>query len=192
MPFVEAQDLLCLAQMAACWRGSVSTEDICPEFDVSHRAAQRMAGALDATIPNVKALNDSRGWSYWWPEAPFPNRLQSRQDNAIETLEVAARTAQGREHIHNYWTLEERQDELRDGLLARLPQRNAVRSEVDADAVLAGFGQVVRPDPTDALKPLVAAAATAVLRVPLRLRLRYRAKGSARRVLEELQELVRK
>ena len=45
MSFSKAQDLLRLAQMAASRRGGVSLEDICTEFRVSHRTAQRMTEA---------------------------------------------------------------------------------------------------------------------------------------------------
>jgi predicted DNA-binding transcriptional regulator YafY len=56
MSFSKAQDLLRLAQMAASRRGGVSLEDICVEFGVSHRTAQRMTEALDAAFANVKAI----------------------------------------------------------------------------------------------------------------------------------------
>ena len=50
MSFAKAQDLLRLAEMAVSRRGGVSLEDICGEFDVSHRTAQRMTEALDASF----------------------------------------------------------------------------------------------------------------------------------------------
>ena len=39
MSFAKAQDPPRLAQMAALRRGGVNLEDICAEFDVSHRPA---------------------------------------------------------------------------------------------------------------------------------------------------------
>ena len=61
MSFAKAQDLLRLAQMAASRRGGVSLEDICAEFDVSHRTAQRMTEALDANSKKVKLNDDVKG-----------------------------------------------------------------------------------------------------------------------------------
>ncbi len=65
MSFAKAQDLLRLAQMAAARRGGVSLEDICIEFDVSHRTAQRMTEALEATFVNVSTADDAERRRYW-------------------------------------------------------------------------------------------------------------------------------
>jgi predicted DNA-binding transcriptional regulator YafY len=46
MSFAKAQDLLRLAQIAASRRGGISLEEICTEFGISHRTAQRMTDAL--------------------------------------------------------------------------------------------------------------------------------------------------
>lgn len=180
MPFAKAQDLLRLAQMAASRRRGVSLEDICAEFGVSHRTAQRMTEALDATFPNVTTMDDAERRRYWRLEAPLPDRLQPRQETAIEALEIAARTAHNHGRLRHSRALEE----LRDGLLARLNPRDALRSEVDAEAVLAGLGQVTRAGPTVSLKPAVTEAVIEALRGPLRLRVCYRTQGAAPRVIE--------
>jgi len=180
MPFAKAQDLLRLAQMAASRHRGVSLEDICAEFGVSHRTAQRMTEALDATFPNVTTTDDVERRRYWRLEAPLPDRLQPRQETAIEALEIAARAAHDQGRLRHSRALEE----LRDGLLARLNPRDALRSEVDAEAVLAGLGQVTRPGPTVALKPAVTEAVIEALRGPFRLRVRYRTQGAAPRVIE--------
>lgn len=57
MSFSKAQDLIRLAQMAAARRAGVSLEDICDEFGVSHRTAQRMTDALEETFGNVEAAD---------------------------------------------------------------------------------------------------------------------------------------
>ena len=88
MPFAKAQDLLRLAQMAASRRRGESLEDICAEFGVSHRTAQRMTEALDATFPNVTTMDDAERRRYWRLEAPLPDRLQPRQETAIEALRL--------------------------------------------------------------------------------------------------------
>ena len=59
MSFAKAQDPPRLAQMAAFRRGGVNLEDICAEFDVSHRTAQRMTEALDAIFANVTTTDDA-------------------------------------------------------------------------------------------------------------------------------------
>lgn len=134
MSFAKAQDLLRLAQMAASRRGGVSLEEICAEFDVSHRTAQRMTEALEATFVNVSTADDAARRRYWRMDAPLPDRLQPRQETAIEALEIATRTAREEGRIRHSRALED----LRDGLLARLNPRDALRSEADAEAVLAG------------------------------------------------------
>lgn len=75
MSFAKAQDLLRLAQLAASRRGGVSLEDICAEFDVSHRTAQRMTEALEATFSNVTTFDDLERRRFWRLEAPLPDRL---------------------------------------------------------------------------------------------------------------------
>lgn len=180
MSFAKAQDLLRLAQIAAARRGGVSLADICAEFDVSHRTAQRMTEALDATFPNVATTDDAERRRYWRLEAPLPDRLQPRQETAIEALEIAARAAHDQGRLRHSRALEE----LRDGLLARLNPRDALRSEVDAEAVLSGLGQVTRPGPTVALKPAVTDAVIEALRGPFRLSVCYRSKDAAPRVIE--------
>jgi predicted DNA-binding transcriptional regulator YafY len=93
MSFAKAQDLLRLAQLAASRRGGVSLEDICAEFDVSHRTAQRMNEALEATFSNVTTFDDLERRRFWRLKAPLSERLQPRKETAIEALEIAAGTA---------------------------------------------------------------------------------------------------
>ena len=116
MSFAKAQDLLRLAQMAASRRGGVSLEDICAEFDVSHRTAQRMTEALEATFVNVSTRDDAERRRYWWMDAHLPDLLQPRQETAIEALEIGARTARDEGRIRHSRALED----LRDELMARL------------------------------------------------------------------------
>lgn len=46
MSFSKALDLIRLARLAAMRRGGISLEEICEEFGVAHRTAQRMTDAL--------------------------------------------------------------------------------------------------------------------------------------------------
>ncbi|TNF16545.1 MAG: WYL domain-containing protein [Rhodobacteraceae bacterium] len=180
MSFSKAQDLLRLAQMAASRRGGVCLEDICTEFGVSHRTAQRMTEALDAAFANVTTTDAEDRRRYWRLDAPPPERLQPRQETTIEALEIAARAARDQARLRHARALED----LRDGLLARLTPRDATRSEADAEAVLASLGQVMRPGPTVALRPDVTNAVMEALRGPFRLRVVYGSGDAAPRVIE--------
>jgi predicted DNA-binding transcriptional regulator YafY len=180
MSFTKAQDLLRLAGMAAARRGGVCLDDIRAEFGVSHRTAQRMTEALDAAFANVATRDDDDRRRFWRLDAPVSDRLQPRQETAIEALEIAVRAAQGEGRARHARALET----LRGGLLARLAPRDALRSEADAEAVLAALGQVTRPGPTVALKPAVTDAVIEGLRGPFRLRVRYGAADAAPRVIE--------
>lgn len=180
MSFAKAQDLLRLAQMAASRRRGVSLDDICSEFDVSRRTAQRMTEALDATFSNVTTTDDAERRRHWRLDAPFPSRLQPRQETAIEALEVAARAAHDEGRIRHSRALEH----LREELVARLKPSDARRSEADAEAVLSGLGQVTRPGPTVALNPAVTDAVIEALRGPFRLRIVYGEKDAVPRVIE--------
>lgn len=180
MSFAKARDLLRLAQMAASRRGGVCLDDICAEFAVSHRTAQRMTEALDAAFANVTTTDAEDRRRYWRLEAPPSERLQPRQETTIEALEIAARTARNQTRLRHARALED----LRDGLLARLTPRDATRSEADAEAVLAGLGQVMRPGPTVALHSEVTDAVIEALRGPFRLRVTYGSADAPPRVIE--------
>jgi predicted DNA-binding transcriptional regulator YafY len=93
MSFAKARDLLRLAQIAASRRGGICLEEICTEFGVSHRTAQRMTEALDATFANVTTTDAEDRRRYWRLEAFPSEQLQPRQETTIEALEIAARTA---------------------------------------------------------------------------------------------------
>ncbi len=159
MSFAKAQDLLRLAQMAASRRGGVCLEDIRTEFGVSRRRAQRMTEALDAAFANVTTTDAEDRRRYWRLEAPPSERLQPRQETTMEALEIAARARPGPGETASCAL-----EDLRDGLLARLTPRDATRPEADAEAVLAGLGQVMRPGPTVALRPEVTDAVIEALR----------------------------
>lgn len=50
MSFSKALDLIRLARLAAMRRGGISLEEICEEFGVAHRTAQRMTDALEISF----------------------------------------------------------------------------------------------------------------------------------------------
>jgi predicted DNA-binding transcriptional regulator YafY len=177
MSFSKAQDLIRLAQMAAARRGGISLEEICVEFDVSHRTAQRMTDALEETFGNVEAADGDDRKRRWRLVDPGLSRLPLRHETGVEALEIAARTAQTEGRLRHARAL----DDLREGMLARVPAR--ARVEADAEAVLAAMGQVTRPGPQVSVAPDILDAIIEALRGPFRLRVRYN-NDTTTRILE--------
>lgn len=177
MSFSKAQDLIRLAQMAAARRIGISLEEICDEFGVSHRTAQRMTDALHDTFGNVEAVDGDDRKRRWRLLDPGLSRLQLRHETGVEALEIAARTATAEGRLRHAKALKD----LRDGLLTRIPAR--ARVEADAEAVLAAMGQVTRPGPKVSVAPDILDAIIEALRGPFRLRVRYN-HGVAPRILE--------
>lgn len=149
MSFSKAQDLIRLAQIAAARRGGVSLEDICEEFGVSHRTAQRMTDALEETFGNVEAEDGEDRKRRWRLVNSGLSQLQLRHETGVEALEIAARTAAAEGRLRHAKAL----NDLRDGMLARVSAR--ARVEADAEAVLMAMGQVTRPGPNVSLQPAI-------------------------------------
>ncbi|MBN9433612.1 MAG: WYL domain-containing protein [Bosea sp.] len=177
MSFSKAQDLIRLAQLAAARRIGISLEEIVAEFRVSHRTAQRMTDALEATFGNVSADIGEDRKRRWRLIDPGLDRLQLRQETAVEALEIAAQNADAEGRLRHARALAD----LKDGLLARTAKR--ARIEADAEAVLTAMGQVTRPGPRVSLDPTILDAIIEALRGPFRLRVRYN-RDQAHRILE--------
>lgn len=177
MSFSKAQDLIRLAQLAAARRGGISLEEICAEFGVSHRTAQRMTDALEKTFGNVSVKDGEDRKRRWRLVDPGLDRLQLRHETGVEALEIAARGAEAEGRLRHARALAD----LRDRLLARVPTR--ARVEADAQAVLTAMGQVTRPGPRVSLASKVLDAIIEALRGPFRLRVRYN-RDQALRILE--------
>ena len=169
MTFAKANDLLRLAQLAASRRLGISLEEISQEFGISHRTAQRMTSALEDNFANVVVVEDDDRRRRWRIQSPIPERLQPRQENTIEALEIAARAARDENRLRHARALED----LRDSLITRLSPRDALRSEADAEAVLSALGQVARPGPRVAMKPEVTDVLIEALRGPFKMRIVY-------------------
>ena len=87
MSFAKAQDMLRLALIASSRHSGISLAGIRTEFGVSHRTAQRMTDALEATFANVEitdGVDRRRRWRLLDPEIV---RLEPRQETSIEALE---------------------------------------------------------------------------------------------------------
>lgn len=177
MSFSKAHDLIRLAQMAASRRGGISLEEICEEFSVSHRTAQRMTDALHESFANVQSEDGEDRKRRWRLIDPGLARLQLRQESGVEALEIAARAAAADGRLRHAQAL----NDLREGLLMKSPAR--ARIEADAEAVLAAMGQVTRPGPKVSVAPDILDAIIEALRGPFRLRVRYN-HDSQMRILE--------
>jgi len=124
MSFSKAQDLIRLARLAASRRSGISLDEICQEFSISHRTAQRMTDALEITFMNVEVKDGDDRRRRWRVADPMLDRLQPRQETAVEALEIAGRSAQADGRLRHASALAD----LRDGLLARLAPRDAART----------------------------------------------------------------
>jgi len=180
MSFAKARDLLRLALMASSRHGGISLAEICTEFNVSHRTAQRMTEALEATFANVEITDGTDRRRRWQLLDPAVARLEPRQETTIEALEIAVISARDDNRLRHARALED----LRDRLMARLPARDALRAETDAEAVLASLGHVARPGPRAAQRPEVMDAVIEALRGPFRLEISYGEEESKQRVVE--------
>ncbi|THD71149.1 WYL domain-containing protein [Thalassobius vesicularis] len=180
MSFSKAQDLLRLARMAAARRTGISLDEVCEEFEVSHRTAQRMTDALEDTFTNVTFEDGPDRRRRWRIADPLLDRLEPRQETTIEALEIAIRTAGEQGRLRHAKAL----SDLRDGFLARLSPKEALRTEADAEAVLLALGHVTRPGPKVDLVPEVLDAVIEALRGPFRLRIRYGEPDADERIIE--------
>ncbi len=119
MPFSKSQDLIRLARLAAVRRTGISLDEIRDEFGISHRTAQRMTEALEAVFGNVEAVTCPDRRRRWRVLDPVLEKLQLKQETAIEALEIASKTARGEGRLCHAAAL----DDLRGGLLARLTRK---------------------------------------------------------------------
>jgi len=180
MSFSKAQDLVRLARLASTRRAGISLQEICAEFEVTHRTAQRMTEALETVFTGVVWHDGPDRCRRWRVSDPLLDHLKPREETAIEALEIAGRAAHGEGRVRHAKAL----SDLREGLLSKLAPRDALRTEADAEAVLTSMGSVTKPGPRVNLKPTVLEAIIEALRGPFRLRLRYGDPGSPDRIIE--------
>lgn len=181
MSFSKAMDLVRLAQMAAAKRRGVSLSEIIETFGVSHRTAQRMTHALEASFANVVS-DDGPDMRRRWRITGTQDisRLRPRQETAIEAIEIATRTAREDGRLRHARALEE----TLDWIVASLDDRASLRTEADVEAVLASIGHVARPGPKVVLKPGILDEIIEALRGPFRLRMIYREPTAPARIIE--------
>ncbi len=106
MSFAKAQDLIRLARRAAIRRAGIGLDEICEEFAVSHRTAQRMTDALETVFANVEAVDGPDRRRRWRIADPILDRLRPRQETAVEALQMASRTVRGDGRLRHAAALE--------------------------------------------------------------------------------------
>lgn len=180
MSFAKAQDLLRLAKIAGARRGGVCLDEICEEFGVSHRTAQRMTDALEATFAGVEISERDDRRRCWRISDPKNVKLQPRPEATIEALEIAIRLA-GEENRSRH---RDALLDLRDDLISRLPRKEAFRTEADVEAVLGSLGHVMRPGPRVPLASNIIDAIIEGLRGPFRMQITYGSASSEPRKIE--------
>ncbi|SOC11054.1 WYL domain-containing protein [Rhodobacter maris] len=168
--------------MAAARRSGVNLDEIVAKFSISHRTAQRMTKALETTFANVAAEDGADHKRRWRIEPGALDRPQLPPRDRDRGLEIAGREAGAEGQLRHARALAG----LREGLLARLSNRDAARAEADADAeaVLQALATVTRPGPRVSLAPKILDAVTEALRGPFQLRVRYKSEDAPERVLE--------
>src|SRR3546814_2231086 len=100
-----------------------------------------MTDALETGVTTVAAEDGPDRRRRWRVMDRMVDRLQPRQETAVEALEIAMRSAREEGRLRHATALAD----LRDGLLARLTPRDALRAEADVEAVLMAMGSVTHP-----------------------------------------------
>jgi predicted DNA-binding transcriptional regulator YafY len=76
--------LIRLARLAAARRRGISLDEICAEFGVSHRTAQRLTDALEDAFVNVVTEDGEDRKRRWRLAEPQLDRLQLREETGLE------------------------------------------------------------------------------------------------------------
>jgi len=173
MSLEKARSLLRLAELAAARHAGVSLQDICEEFGVDHRTAQRMTRALEDTFEQVEILVGADRRRHWRLKDSRLVRLQGLRDSELVALDMGIRRAERDGAAHEVRALQA----LRDRLLAALPRPHARRAEAEAESVLEAQGFASRPGPHIRVAPLVLETIVEALKGPFRLRIAYRGQG---------------
>ncbi|WP_426289680.1 helix-turn-helix transcriptional regulator [Ensifer adhaerens] len=171
MSFEKALVLLELTEMARASHEGVSLEQIRDRFDVSHRTAQRMTAALEAAFPHaVHVTVDHERRSRWRIRGTTLATLALKGDRELAALDLAIAQFVGSGDRDTAAILES----LRDRLLAALPERTALRTEADAEALIAAHGLLARPGPVAKFDNKTSEVISEALRGPFRLSFTYR------------------
>ncbi|MCZ4088737.1 helix-turn-helix transcriptional regulator [Sinorhizobium psoraleae] len=184
MSFDKALELLELAEMARASHEGVTLEQIRDRFRVSHRTAQRMTDALEAAFPHAMLVTiDTERRNRWRLRGATLATLALKGDRELAALDLAIAQVASSGDKETATSLQS----LRDRLLAALPERTALRTEADAEALIAAHGLLARPGPIAKLDPQTSELISEALRGPFRIAFTYRGK---RRTVEPYGILV--
>lgn len=176
MSFEKALNLLELAEMARASHEGITLQHIRDRFGVSHRTAQRMTDALEAAFPHAILVTiDPERRSRWRIRGATLARLALQGDRELAAIDLAIAQLGGSGDEDTATNLQS----LRDRLLAALPERTALRTEADAEALIATHGLLARPGPIAKFDPKTSEVISEALRGPFRLSFNYRGKRRA-------------
>ncbi|MBD9541425.1 WYL domain-containing protein [Ensifer sp. ENS04] len=171
MSFEKALILLELTEMARASHEGVTLKQIRDRFAVSHRTAQRMTAALEAAFPHaIHVTTDEERRNHWRIRGTTLATLALRGDRELAALDLVIGQLAGAGDRDTAFILET----LRDRLLAALPERTALRTEADAEALIAAHGLLARPGPIAKFDSKTSEVISAALRGPFRLSFTYR------------------
>lgn len=183
MSFQKAQDLLKLAHIAASRHQGITVKEIATEFSVTERTAQRMLFAMKELYPSLKHKTDSERRRRWTLREANKLGMQGIFEHELAALEMAIVRAE-REGAHSEAASLQA---VRDRLVAKLPEKQALQTAAEAEALLEIKGYACRPGPRVKTCPDMMKIVTAALKGQYQLIISYQGAQDAeprRRVIE--------
>ncbi|WP_296644707.1 helix-turn-helix transcriptional regulator [Roseinatronobacter sp.] len=183
MSFQKAKDLLKLADLAASRHRGITVKEIAAEFSVNDRTAQRMLVALKELYPSLQHRTDSERRRWWTLREANKLGMQGIFEHELASLEMAIRRAE-REDAHSEVASLQA---VRDRLVAKLPEQQALRTTADAEAMLELNGYACRPGPWVKTCPDLMKIVTVALKGQYQLIIAYQGKHDAeprKRIIE--------
>ncbi len=173
MPYEKTYDLLDLAiKMQSCREG-VSLNDICADFHVSRRTAERMRDMIRGKFPQTETIIGENGVKRWFiPQGTLRDFIQFSAEE-VSLLENAKELFRQNNMMEKLNILER----LTDKIKANIKSNVMRRLEPDVDALMEAEGYVCRPGP----KPNVDTKNTSAVRDAIlgchKIRVEYRKKS---------------
>ena len=183
MSFQKAQDLLKLAHIAASRHQGITVKEIATEFSVTERTAQRMLFAMKELYPSLKHKTDSERRRRWTLREANKLGMQGIFEHELGALEMAIVRAEREGAPAEAASLQA----VRDRLVAKLPEKQALQTAAEAEALLEIKGYACRPGPRVKTCPGMMKNVTAALKGQYELIISYQGAQDAeprRRVIE--------
>ena len=148
MSFSKAEQLIQLATLVSSRRLGMTLEDVCEEFGISHRTAQRMMRALELQFSDVETFYGDDNRKRWRMAGLHLRDLLTLSADELASLEL------GITHLKRAGLGPEAQalNSLKDKVLSLIP-RSKSRLEPDYDALLEAQGFAARPGPKPKIEP---------------------------------------